>query len=76
VVAIVCSPERPAIIYTVQGTITQYRNTCEVPIVRKAGDAIPENHLVQHWWKITGKETVVLLAADLLHMTDPNVHIM
>src|SRR5271165_5692229 len=52
---------RPAIIYIVQGSITEYRNTCEVPLVQKAGDAVAENHLVSHWWKNDGKETAVVL---------------
>jgi quercetin dioxygenase-like cupin family protein len=68
--------DRPAIIYIVQGTITEYRNTCETPLVHKAGDAIPENHLVSHWWKNTGDEVAVVLSADLFHMTDPNIHAM
>jgi len=68
--------DRPAIIYIIQGAITEYRNTCEAPLVQKAGTAIPENHLVSHWWKNTGKETAVVLSADLLHMTDSNAHMM
>ena len=68
--------DRPAIIYIVQGSITEYRNTCHQPLVHKAGDAIPENHLVSHWWKNTGKETAVVLSADLFHEADPNSHMM
>lgn len=68
--------DRPAIIYIVQGAITEYRNTCDTPLVHKAGAAIAENHLVSHWWKNTGNQTAVLLSADLLHMMDPNVHMM
>jgi quercetin dioxygenase-like cupin family protein len=68
--------DRPAIIYIVQGSITEYRNTCEDPLVHHAGDAIPENHLVSHWWKNTGDETAVVLSADLFHLTDPSPHMM
>ena len=32
--------DRPAIIYIVQGSITEYRSTCRDPLVHKAGDAI------------------------------------
>jgi quercetin dioxygenase-like cupin family protein len=68
--------DRPAIIYIAQGTITEYRSTCAKPLVHKAGDAIPENHLVQHWWKNEGDETAVVLSADLFLLTDPNSHMM
>jgi quercetin dioxygenase-like cupin family protein len=68
--------DRPAIIYIVQGSITEYRNICQDPLVRKAGDAIAENHLVSQWWKNTGKETAIVLSADLFHVTDPNLHMM
>ncbi len=56
---------RPAIIYVVEGTVTEYADTCAVPIVHKAGDVAPETHTTSHWWKNTGKKTVVLLSADL-----------
>ncbi|MFO0992163.1 MAG: cupin domain-containing protein [Hyphomicrobiales bacterium] len=68
--------DRPAIIYVVQGSVTEYRNTCEVPVIHAAGTAIPENHLVSHWWRNTGNEVAILLSADLLHLADPNVHMM
>ena len=68
--------DRPAIIYIVQGEVTEYRNLCTIPVFRKAGDAIPENHLVSHWWKNTGAETAVVLSADLFHVTDANGHMM
>lgn len=59
--------DRPAIIYIVSGEITEYASTCAVPILHKAGEATPETHATQHWWKNTGKRTVVLLSADILH---------
>lgn len=62
--------ERPAIIYIVKGTVTEYASNCAVPIVHKAGDVANETHATAHWWKNTGKETVVLLSADILR--DPN----
>ena len=68
--------DRPAIIYIVQGAVTEYRSTCEEPLVHHAGDAIPENHLVSHWWKNNGTETAVVLSADLFHVTDPSPHMM
>jgi quercetin dioxygenase-like cupin family protein len=56
---------RPAIIYVVEGTVTEFADTCAVPIVHKAGDVAPETHATSHWWKNTGKKTAVLLSADL-----------
>jgi quercetin dioxygenase-like cupin family protein len=58
--------ERPAIIYVVKGSVTEYASTCSVPLVHEVGDAIPELHATSHWWKNTGKTTAVLLSADLL----------
>lgn len=57
--------DRPAIIYVVQGTVTEYASTCSVPIVHKAGEAIPELHATSHWWKNTGTSAAVLLSSDL-----------
>jgi quercetin dioxygenase-like cupin family protein len=57
--------DRPAIIYVVQGTIEEYSSDCAVPIVHKAGDVSAETKDISHWWKNTGDETVVLIAADL-----------
>jgi quercetin dioxygenase-like cupin family protein len=64
--------DRPALIYVLQGEITEYSSTCKVPLVHKAGDLSIEDHPVKHWWKNTGKKTVVLLAADIMNdgMTD------
>lgn len=65
--------DRPAIIYIISGSITEYASTCAEPILHKAGDVARETHATQHWWKNTGSETVVLLSADILHSkTDPH----
>ncbi|MGE0096486.1 MAG: cupin domain-containing protein [Alphaproteobacteria bacterium] len=61
--------DRPAIIYVVKGEVTEYASNCAVPIVHKAGEATAETHATAHWWKNTGKTTVVLLSADILHDT-------
>ncbi len=58
--------ERPAIIYVVQGTVTEYASSCSVPIVHKAGDATPELHNTAHWWRNTGKTRAILISSDLL----------
>jgi len=57
--------ERPALIYIVKGTVTEYASTCAVPIVHNAGEVAPESHGLSHWWKNTGKTTAVLIAADI-----------
>ena len=62
--------DRPAIIYIISGTITEYRSTCRTPIVHKAGQSTAEVKGTSHWWKNTGKKTVVLLSADLFHDKD------
>jgi quercetin dioxygenase-like cupin family protein len=67
--------DRPAIIYIVSGTITEYRSTCAVPIVHRAGESTAEVKGTSHWWKNTGKKTVVLLSADLFHDKD-DAHMM
>jgi quercetin dioxygenase-like cupin family protein len=62
--------DRPAIIYIIDGEITEYASNCAVPIVHKAGDVVAETSAVSHWWKNLGDKTVVLISADLLK--DPN----
>jgi len=57
--------ERPALIYIVSGTVTEYASNCAVPIVHNAGEVAPESHGLSHWWKNTGKTTAVLIAADI-----------
>jgi quercetin dioxygenase-like cupin family protein len=67
--------DRPAIIYIIKGTITEYRSTCTVPIVHRAGESTAEVKGTSHWWKNTGRRTVVLLSADLFHDKD-DAHMM
>jgi quercetin dioxygenase-like cupin family protein len=65
--------DRPAIIYIISGTITEYRSTCTVPIVHRAGESTAEVKGTSHWWKNTGRKTVVLFSADLFHdKSDPH----
>jgi quercetin dioxygenase-like cupin family protein len=59
--------DRPAIIYTVQGEMTEYASNCAVPILHRAGDAVAETHMVSHWWRNEGKQRAILISADLLH---------
>jgi quercetin dioxygenase-like cupin family protein len=67
---------RPAIITIIQGEITEYASTCATPIVHKAGESTSETHATAHWWKNTGKQTVVLLSADLFPTASSDDHMM
>lgn len=58
--------DRPALIYVVQGSVTEYASICAVPILHRAGDVSVDAGR-SHWWKNTGKKTVVLISADILH---------
>lgn len=66
--------DRPAIIYIISGEIIEYASNCSVPILHKAGDVSREANGTRHWWQNTGKQTAVLLSADILH--DPTDHNM
>jgi quercetin dioxygenase-like cupin family protein len=57
---------RPANIYILSGTVTEYRSNCSVPIIHKAGDVVAEYGDIAHWWKNTGKKKAVLLSTDIL----------
>ena len=57
---------RPANIYIISGSITEYRSTCAVPIEHKAGDVTEEFGALSHWWKNNTRQTVVLISADVL----------
>jgi quercetin dioxygenase-like cupin family protein len=67
--------DRPAIIYIISGTVTEYRSTCAAPIVHRAGESTAEVKGTSHWWKNTGRRIVVLLSADLFHDKD-DAHMM
>lgn len=62
--------DRPALIYVVSGSVTEYSSHCVVPIVHKTGELSIEQGGLSHWWKNTGKEPVVLISADIAQ--DPN----
>jgi quercetin dioxygenase-like cupin family protein len=58
--------DRPALIYIVQGQITEFASDCAVPIVHKAGDWSRDADL-SHWWKNFSKTPVVLISVDIFH---------
>jgi quercetin dioxygenase-like cupin family protein len=59
--------DRPALIITVSGEVTEYRSTCKAPIVHRAGEVSQEKGGLSHWWKNTGKTEAVLLSADVFN---------
>ena len=61
--------ERPAMIYVVKGTVTEFASNCTMPIVHKPGDIAPERRGVSHWWKNTGSEPALLISVDIFNDT-------
>jgi quercetin dioxygenase-like cupin family protein len=59
--------DRPALIYTVSGSITEYSSACGVPIEHKAGDISREAEGLSHYWVNHGKVPAVLLSSDVFH---------
>jgi quercetin dioxygenase-like cupin family protein len=58
--------ERPALIYVINGSITEFRSTCEVPITHKAGEVTAEFGAdLMHWWRNDSGKPVELISADL-----------
>ncbi|MBI1197999.1 MAG: cupin domain-containing protein [Phenylobacterium sp.] len=63
--------DRPALLMTLSGEITEYRSSCAVGITHKAGDVTPEKKGVSHWWKNNGKVPAVIIAADIKNDGEP-----
>jgi len=59
--------DRPALILTASGEITEFRSDCAVGVTHKAGDISKEVKGVMHWWRNDGKDPAVLYAADVKH---------
>jgi quercetin dioxygenase-like cupin family protein len=59
--------DRPALIYTVSGSITEYSSACGAPIEHKAGDISREADGLSHYWVNNGSEPAVLLSSDVFH---------
>jgi quercetin dioxygenase-like cupin family protein len=69
--------ERPALIYVIEGSITEYRSTCAVPIEHKAGEVTAEfGPDLAHWWKNNTAKPTVLISADLFHDKSKDDHPM
>ena len=59
--------DRPALIYTLSGSITEYSSACATPIEHKAGDISREAEGLSHYWINNGKVPAVLLSSDVFH---------
>ena len=57
---------RPANILVVSGQITEYRSSCSVPILHRAGEVTQESGMLSHWWKNNSKKPAVLISSDVL----------
>ncbi|MDP1738860.1 MAG: cupin domain-containing protein [Caulobacter sp.] len=57
--------DRPALIMTLEGSITEYRSDCGVPIEHPAGDVARESGGISHWWRNNGTVPAVLISADI-----------
>lgn len=62
---------RPANILIAEGSITEYRSSCKVPIEHAAGQVAIESGDLSHWWKNNGTVPAVLYSADIL---PPEMH--
>lgn len=67
---------RPANILIVEGSITEYRSTCKVPIEHKAGEVTAEFGELAHWWKNNSSKPAVLYSADILPPMSKDDHAM
>ena len=59
--------DRPALIVTVSGSITEHRSDCSQPIEHHAGDISREAEGISHYWINHGNEPAVLLSSDVFH---------
>ena len=64
--------DRPALIYTLSGSITEYSSACAVPIEHKAGDISREADGLSHYWVNHGKVPAVVLSSDVFHSGKPD----
>jgi quercetin dioxygenase-like cupin family protein len=57
--------DRPALIFTAEGQITEFRSDCKVGVVHMAGDISTETKGLKHYWKNESEAPAVLYAADV-----------
>lgn len=59
--------DRPALIVTISGSITEHRSDCATPIEHRAGDISREAEGISHYWINHGNAPAVLLSSDVYH---------
>ncbi|HEU0311050.1 MAG TPA: cupin domain-containing protein [Sphingomicrobium sp.] len=59
--------DRPALIVTVSGSITEHRSDCSNPVVHNAGDISREAGGISHYWINHGDVPAVLLSSDVFN---------
>lgn len=59
--------DRPALIVTISGSITEHRSDCTTPIKHHAGDISREADGISHYWINEGRIPAVLLSSDVFH---------
>ena len=59
--------DRPALIVTLSGSITEHRSDCATPIEHSAGDISREAEGISHYWINHGNAPAVLLSSDVYH---------
>lgn len=59
--------DRPALIYVVSGSITEYRSNCMTPINHRGGEIAREADGISHYWINNGRVPAVLLSSDVHH---------
>ena len=59
--------DRPALIITVSGSITEHRSDCSAPVEHSAGDISREADGISHYWINHGTEPAVLLSSDVFN---------
>jgi quercetin dioxygenase-like cupin family protein len=68
---------RPALIYIIEGAMTEFRSSCKVPIVHKAGDVTAEFGAgLAHWWRNDSGKQVVIISADVFPNGNKDDHPM
>jgi quercetin dioxygenase-like cupin family protein len=59
--------DRPALIVTVSGSITEHRSDCSGAVEHHAGDISREAAGISHYWINNGSEPAVLLSSDVFN---------
>lgn len=63
--------DRPTIIYIVSGEIWENNTYCAVPILREAGDWLPEfGEFYASWWENKSDQPVVIISTDVVPWID------